>query len=167
MSNHHTFTIKVISTIALAAFLFTQATPGYALDSGPTHSYIRSQAAGENEVAGSIAAALGEAAVDRADAKGAGATGALRSKPQARLESYIRKDMSRAQGLDEAGWFKQVIISTSSPDEHGNRYSFEEALKQWELEIVYYPISMGKCSFGDSIRDPNSQSGPTCPKGRL
>jgi hypothetical protein len=143
MKKHYPITSRILSAIALVSFLCTQAAPSYA---------IRSQAAGENEIAGSIAAALGEGAINRSDAEGAGATGVLRSKYQARLESYTRRDMPRAQGLDEAGWFKQVIISNSGPDKNGNPYSFEETLNQWELKIVYYPTSMCKCSFGDSIR---------------
>ena len=48
MSKNCKITIRLISAITLAAFLSVQTAPGYALDSGPDHFHIRSQAARES-----------------------------------------------------------------------------------------------------------------------
>ncbi len=56
------------------------------------------------------------------------------------------------RGTDANGsWFRERILAAASPGEGGAVKSFEEALQEWRMELVYYPSEQSQCSFGHWI----------------
>ena len=142
----HTYSnkIRILSIIILALFCVEIAPEKWGLSHTSycvavgtvpifylTHSHIRAQAAGETGIAEAMGRDLG------GQPKEASATGDLRSRTHAELEPYARKDMTRSQGIDKAGWFRQVIISNSSLDDLGSQYGVQEALNHCPPQVFY------------------------------